>query len=68
MPKNANPAAERDLPLLLDIERARRELGGISERHLYNLVARGQLERVKLGRSARITAESVRKLAKSASE
>lgn len=41
MPKNAKPEAERGLPLLLDIEHARRELGGISERHVYNLVARG---------------------------
>jgi hypothetical protein len=35
MRKSANPTAERDLPLLLDIERARRELGGVSARHVY---------------------------------
>lgn len=63
MQKSGNPTAERDLPLLVDYERARHELGDISERHLHNLIDRGQLVRVKLGRSARITSESVKKLA-----
>ena len=62
MQKSGNPTAERDLPLLVDYERTRHELGGVSERHLYNLIDRGLLERVKLGRSAKITSASIMKL------
>jgi hypothetical protein len=65
MQKSGNPTAERDLPLLLDYERTRHELGDVSVRHLYNLIDRGLLERVKLGRSARITSASIMKLATS---
>jgi excisionase family DNA binding protein len=66
MTENAQPRdkkVEPLLPLLLSFEAARQQLGGVSVRHLYNLIARGELTRVKLGRAAKITAESVRKLA-----
>ena len=63
MPENTNVADEREMPLLLDPVRACRELGGISERTLFNLIRNRKLERVKLGRLVRVTSESVRKLA-----
>jgi hypothetical protein len=63
MPESPETTADHELPLLLSFEMARQQLGGVSARHLCNLIARGQLVRVKLGRSARITSESVKKLA-----
>jgi hypothetical protein len=56
--------ADHDLPLLLSYKETARELGGISERHVHKLIKHGLLERVKLLRSARITRESVKRLAK----
>jgi hypothetical protein len=62
--KIAKLTAERDLPLLLDMERTRYELGGVSERHVYNLVNRGLLEKADdVGRLFRVTSASVVKLA-----
>lgn len=67
MPKRAKPAAEveaeGEMPLLLTIKRACHELGDVSERHVYNLINNNLLERIKLGRSSRITSASVRRLA-----
>lgn len=64
MQKSANPTAGRDLPLLLDMERTCHELGDVSERHVYNLVNRGLLEKVEdVGRLFRVTSASVIKLA-----
>ncbi|GLR85848.1 hypothetical protein [Bradyrhizobium iriomotense] len=56
-------ALDRDLPLLVDYERARRELGNVSERHIHNLVQRGLLIRKKVGRRSTITRESLEQFA-----
>jgi hypothetical protein len=55
---------DHDLPLLLSFKRVCDELGGVSERHVHELVKRGLLEKVYLGRSVKITSRSVKKLAK----
>lgn len=44
------------------IARAQAELGGICRANAYNLVARGDLELVKLGRKSLITGRSISKL------
>lgn len=44
------------------ISQARTELGGISRSHTYNLIARGDLELVKLGRKSLVTGRSITKL------
>ena len=41
---------------------AQAELGGISRGHAYNLINRGELELVKLGRKSLITGRSLSKL------
>ena len=50
------------LPLLLRVDEAARELG-VSRRRIYQLVASGQLELRKIGRSSRITGRSILRLA-----
>jgi excisionase family DNA binding protein len=50
------------LPLLLKIEQAAHELQ-LSRRRIYQLVDAGDLELVKIGKSARITRASVLRLA-----
>ncbi|WP_431231457.1 helix-turn-helix domain-containing protein [Mycolicibacterium psychrotolerans] len=45
--------------LLLDINDARRRLGGIGRTMLYDLVAAGKLTKVKIGTRGFITAESI---------
>jgi len=53
----------RGLPLLMSTKRAAYELG-VSVRTIYNLVADGTLELVKVGaRMSRITSKSVRRAA-----
>mgnify|MGYP003575490107 CR=1 FL=1 len=41
---------------------AQAELGGASRGHVYNLINRGDLELVKLGRKSLITGRSISKL------
>ncbi len=41
---------------------AQAQLGGISRAHAYNLINRGDLELVKLGRKSLITGRSISKL------
>jgi excisionase family DNA binding protein len=45
--------------MLLSIEQARQELGGISRTTVYELINSGQLHRVKIGSRALITSESL---------
>ena len=52
---SANGAARR----LLSVDQACHQLGGISRSMLYNLINRGDLERVKVGNRALITHESI---------
>jgi hypothetical protein len=44
---------------LVSIPEARRELGGIGHSTLYELVNRGELVKVKIGRRGLITAQSI---------
>lgn len=44
------------------IPQVQTELGGISRAHTYNLITRGDLELVKLGRKSLITGRSISKL------
>jgi hypothetical protein len=46
-------------PLLRSIPDARSELGGIGHTTLYELVKRGDLKKVNIGRRGFITAESI---------
>lgn len=46
-------------PLLLDAESTRQALGGISRGHLDNLVKRGQIPSVKVGRRVMFRASDV---------
>jgi hypothetical protein len=48
--------------LLLPTDEARAALGGIGHSYLYQLIARGELVKVRLGKRAFITADSVRAL------
>ena len=45
--------------LLWTYERTVRELGGLSERHIYRLVDQGELTRVRIGKRSFIVASSV---------
>lgn len=44
------------------IPQAQAELGGICRAHAYNLINRGDLELVKLGRKSLITGRSINRL------
>lgn len=44
---------------LLSIPEARSELGGIGHTTIYDLIARGELVKVNIGRRAFVTAESI---------
>ncbi|GHH16061.1 hypothetical protein GCM10008023_19640 [Sphingomonas glacialis] len=46
----------------LSIPQAQAELGGISRANAYNLINRGDLELVKLGRKSLITGRSINRL------
>ncbi len=48
--------------MLLSIDQARHQLGGISRTTVYELINSGDLERVKLGGRAFIVSESLSKL------
>lgn len=47
-------------PLLHDISESGRALGGLGRTAVYELVKRGEIQLVKIGRRSFITAESIR--------
>lgn len=49
----------QDDSILFSIQQTRERLGGISRSTLYNLLSRGELRLVKIGRRSFITAESL---------
>lgn len=51
-----------ETPLLFSMKRTCRDLGDVSERHIYNLIERGLLDRRKVGKSTKITSASVMRL------
>lgn len=48
-----------DLPLLVDLNMARRLLGNAGRTTIFEMIRAGELEGVKLGRSTKVTAESI---------
>ena len=58
---NCRPTYQGDR-VLLSIDQARHQLGGISRTTVYELINSGDLERVKLGGRAFIVSESLSKL------
>lgn len=49
----------QDDSILFSIQQTRERLGGISRSTLYNLLSRGELRLVKIGRRSFITSESL---------
>ena len=49
----------QDDSILFSIQQTRERLGGISRSTLYNLLSRGELRLVKIGRRSFVTAESL---------
>ena len=59
MKTEKHSAANQGDRVLLSIEQARHQLGGISRSMLYNLINSGDLERVKVGNRAFIPQASI---------
>jgi excisionase family DNA binding protein len=62
MKTEKHSAAHQGDRVLLSIDQARHQLGGISRTTVYELINSGDLERVKLGGRAFIVSESLSKL------
>jgi len=54
-----NQFAVSKLPSLVSTKRAKEELGGIGQTKLYELLGRGELDAVKIGRKTLITGASI---------
>jgi excisionase family DNA binding protein len=62
-PTKARPGrTDKDWPLLLNVREVAFELG-LSTRRIYQLIAAGKLELVKIGKASRVPSASVLKLA-----
>jgi hypothetical protein len=58
--------AEALMPkLLLTVDESRHDLGGKGRAYIYGLIADGQIDSVKLGRSRMIVADSLRRFVES---
>jgi len=56
-----NQFAVSNLPSLVSTKRAKEELGGIGQTKLYELLGRGELDGVKIGRKTLITGASIKR-------
>jgi excisionase family DNA binding protein len=63
METKADPSKETEAPRLIGAARAAESLG-VSERHLRNLVVRGHLRFVRLGRRVLVPREELERLAR----
>lgn len=62
MPPQIEEATLPDIePLAVSIEDAGKMLGGVSRTHIYREIAAGTLKRVKIGKRAMVTTESLRR-------
>jgi excisionase family DNA binding protein len=55
------PAAQLPQRLIHSVPQSRERLGGLSRSSLYELIARGELELVKIGRRSFITEDSLQR-------